>query len=154
MVCHTIKYSGYAIMLWGAIKGDGSRALVKCSIKLNSEANQNVLDENLVELYDSSNIFMQDNAMRHKSASTLTREKVCLLSDWPPQSPYLSIIKNLWATLNRQVSARYQRNSSKIWVFAKEVLENIPNEVIHTLYTLIPKRLQGVLKNNGRHCKY
>ena len=48
-------------MLWGAIKGDGSRDLVKCPIKLNSEAYQNVLDAGLVELYDISNTFMQVN---------------------------------------------------------------------------------------------
>ena len=144
-------------MLWGAIKGNRSRALVKFPIKMNSEAYQNVLDVALVEPYDSSDIFMQDNAPCHKSALTfsyLDQIKVYLLSDWPPQSPDLNIIKNLWETLKRQVSARYPRNSSKLQGFAREEWENIPNEVIHKLYALIPKRLQGFLKNNGRHCKY
>ena len=84
MVCHTIKYGGYAIRLWGAIKDDRSRALVKCPIKLNYEAYQNVLDASLVKLYDSSDIFMQDNAPCHKSASRLAylgQKKMCLLSD-------------------------------------------------------------------------
>ena len=79
MVCHTMKYGGYAIMQRGAIKPDGSRALVKCPIKLNSEAYQNVLYAGLVKLYDSTDIFMQDNAPCHKSASTLAyldQEKV------------------------------------------------------------------------------
>ena len=44
MVRHTMKYGRYAIMLWGAIKGDWSRALLKCPIKLNSDTYQNVLN--------------------------------------------------------------------------------------------------------------
>ena len=71
MVYHTMKYGRYAIMLSGAIKGDGSRVLVKFPINLNSEIYQNVLGAGLVELYDSSDIFMQDNGPCHKSASTL-----------------------------------------------------------------------------------
>jgi len=36
LVCRTMKYGGYSIIVWGAIKGNGSRALVKCPITLNS----------------------------------------------------------------------------------------------------------------------
>ena len=79
LVCHTMKYGGYTIMLWGAIKDDGSRALIKCPIKLNSNGYQNVLESGLVELYGDSDIFMQDNAPCLKSASTLTYlEKRCV----------------------------------------------------------------------------
>jgi len=94
---------------------------------------------------------MQDNAPCHNSASTfayLDQKKM------PPQSPDLNVIENLWATLKRQVSARYPINSSELWAFAKDEWENILNEVIHKQYASIPKRLQGVLKNNGQHCKY
>jgi len=157
LVCHTMKYGGYAIMIWGAIKGDGSRALVKCPIKLNSDGYQNVLEAGLVELYEDSNIFMQDNAPCHKSQSTLAyldKKKVCLLSDWPPQSPDVNIIENLWSTLKRKVTERYPRNAGELWAFAKEEWDAIPNIAIQNLYASIPKRLQAIIKNNGRHCKY
>ena len=88
---------------------------------------------------------MQGNASCHKSASTLEYldlKNMFLLSDWPPQSPDLNIIKNLWVTLKRKVPTRYPKNSSELWAFGKEEGENIPNEVIHKLYASIPKRLQ------------
>ena len=157
LVCRTMKYGGYSIMLWGAIKGDGSRVLIKCPRTLNSSGYQTVLDEGLTPLYDASNIFMQDNAPCHKSASTLAyleRKKVCLLSDWPPQSPDLNIIENLWAQLKRKVSERFPRNSSELWNFAKEEWYNIHNDAIYKLFDSIPRRLKAVIKNHGRHCKY
>ena len=115
LVCHTMKYGRYAIMLWGAIKGDGSLALIKCPIKLNSGGYQNVLESGLVELY--GDIFMQNNVLCHKSASTLAyleKKNVCLLSDWPPQSSDLNIIENLWATLKKKVTARCPRNACEL----------------------------------------
>ena len=87
LVCHTMKYGGYSIMVLGAIKSDGGRALIKCPITLNSSAYQSVLENRLAQLYDENNKFMQDNAPCHKLASTLAYlecKKVCLQSDWPP----------------------------------------------------------------------
>ena len=84
LVCRTMKYGGYSTMVWDDIKGNGSRALVKYQITLNSPEYQAVLDQGLKELYNMSNTFMQDNAPCHKSASTLAfldRRKVCVLSD-------------------------------------------------------------------------
>ena len=140
-----MKYVGYAIMLWSSLKGDGSRALIKCPIKLNSDGNQNVLESRLVELYGDSDIFMQDNAPCHKSASTLVyleKKNVCLLSDWPPQSSDLNIIKNLWTTLKKKVTERCPRNAGEPWASAKEEWDAIPNTFILNLYASIPKHLK------------
>jgi len=70
-VLKTIKYGGFIILLWGAIKGDGSRILVRCPNRLNSEEYQRVLSKELFEVYEASNIFMQDGAICHKSQSTI-----------------------------------------------------------------------------------
>ena len=57
------------------------------------------------------------------------KEEKCLLSDWPPQSPDLNIIENLWAQFKRKVSERFPSNSSKLWNFARKR---------GTTYTMMP----------------
>ena len=111
MVCHTMKYGGYAIMLWSAIISDRLTTLVKCPIKLSSEAYQIVLDAGFGELYDSSDIFMQNNDPCHKSAAILgylDQKEVGLLSDWPQQSPDL-YMSNTKETSLSKVSKKFQR---------------------------------------------
>ena len=97
-VVQTKKYGEFHIMIWGAIKDDGSRILVRCPRRLNSTAYQDVLDARLFQIYDSDSVYVQDNASCHKSESTmkyLEKQQICLLSNWPPQSPDINIIENL-----------------------------------------------------------
>ena len=56
-VLKTVKYGGFSILLWGAIKGDGTRILVRCPNRLNSEEYQRVSSKGLFEVYEVSNIF-------------------------------------------------------------------------------------------------
>jgi len=57
-------------MVWGAIKGDGSRMLIRCPIRLDSISYQAVLDEGLRDILSEASIFMQDRAPCHRSRST------------------------------------------------------------------------------------
>jgi len=85
-VTKTVKYGGKSILLWRAIKGDGTRTLVRCPFRLNSKEYQAVLSKGLFHAYDTSNIFVQDGATCHKSLCTmqfLEEKKVCLMEDWP-----------------------------------------------------------------------
>jgi hypothetical protein len=156
-VVQTKKYGGVHIMVWGAIKGDGSRILVRCPRRLNSTAYQDVLAAGLFHIYDSESVFVQDNAPCHKSESTmkyLEKKHICLLSDWPPQSPDINIIENLWSILKSKVDKRSPKSTSELWKAVEEEFYSIPHSVIINLYDSIPRRLQAVLKNNGAHTKY
>jgi len=144
-------------MVWGAIKSDSSRILVRYPRRLNSTSYQDVLDPGLFQIYDSNSVFVQDNAHCHKSESTmkyLEKKHMYLLSDWPPQSKDINIIENLWSILKSKVDKRSPKSTSDLWKAIEEEFYSIPDFVIINLHDSIPRRLQAVLNSNGAHIKY
>jgi len=122
-VTKTVANASFRVMVWGAIKGDGTKILYSCPSILNSDTYQNVFHTALFLELNSNSIFIQDGAPCHMSRSTLRfleNHEVCLLSDWPSQSLDLSIIKNLWATLKKNVTRRYPKNKVDLWVILQE----------------------------------
>ena len=77
-------------MVWGAIKENGTRIPKRCP--------ENVLQKMLLPIYEPQNIFQHDGAPCHESgfvSSFLDKSFICILSDWPAQSPDLNIIEPL-----------------------------------------------------------
>jgi len=156
-VLKTVKYGGYSVLVWGLIKADGTRMLIRCPHILNSVEYQTVLRNGLIRVYNSDEIFVQDGAPCHRSASTqqyLETKNVCVLSDWPPQSPDLNIIEHMWAILKARVAKRYCSNSGELWSIVKEEWDRIPMETVQKLYMSIPRRLKHTLANKGLHSHY
>lgn len=153
----TLKYGGLTIMVWGAIKGDGSRYLMKCPDRLDSIKYQLLLTKGLRKLYNYDNIFMQDGAPCHKSKSTLDfldGRNICVLADWPAQSPDLNIIENLWSILKARIRKRIITNIDQLWECAQQEFYAIDNKIIIDLFESIPRRLQRIISNKGYPCKY
>jgi transposase len=156
-ILKNVRFCSKSVLIWGAIKGDGSRILIRCPTRLDSTAYQEVLDEGLQDMYADDSIFMQDGAPCHTSRSTMSyleNKKICLLSDWPPQSPDINVIENMWSTLKRNVSQFNVTSSDDLWNVTLKAWNDIPIETIYNLYKSIPRRLKAVLKAKGHHSKY
>jgi len=48
--CKTVKYRGISVLVWGAIRSDGNRVLVKCPHRLDSLEYQQILSKGLPEI--------------------------------------------------------------------------------------------------------
>ena len=79
---------------------------------------------------------------------------ICLLSDWPAQSPNLNIIENLWSILKTRVRKRIISNNTDLWEVIKEEFYALDNATIINLYSSIPARLNKVIKAKGYQIKY
>lgn len=146
-----------SIMVWGAIRGDGTRVLIKAERNVDSVEYQRILDCGLPAIYNSRHIFQQDGAPCHRSQSTmnyLTRKSLRLLPDWPANSPDISIIENLWTILKQKIRERQPTSVNELWEVAKQEWENIPNDTIITLYESLPNRINAVLTASGASTKY
>ncbi|KAI6659527.1 Transposable element Tcb2 transposase [Oopsacas minuta] len=103
--------------------------------------------------------FMQDNAPCHKSKKVLSwfgSKKVSIL-DWPPQSPDLNPIENLWALLFTAVREKHEQKINtlqELRVAIREEWGKIPIDILQRLYASIPVRLKEVKKAKGNATKY
>ena len=104
-------------MVCRLIKAYGKRTLIRCPHILNSVKYQPVLYKMMLKVYNYNDILVQDGAPGNRSASTqkyLDSKFVCVMNDWPPQSPDLNIIENMWSILRGKVGKRYSRNADDL----------------------------------------
>ena len=107
--------------------------------------------------YELQNIFQQDGAPCHKSrlvTTLLDKAKICVLSDWPAQSPDLNAIESLWRDLKARVSSCRPGNIETLWRTCEEQWTMMPTHVIQNLYKSMPRRIQEVIKMKGMNTKY
>lgn len=156
-VTKSVRQCTGSILVWGAIKQDGTRSMVRCWGRLNSAKYQSVLTEGLLSIYNTSNIFVQDGASCHRSISTmeyLNQNSINVLSNWPPQSPDCNIIENVWSVLKTNVFNNKPRSSFELWKYIQEEWQKIPTNLFKRLYSSIPARLNEIRKSRGGVIKY
>ena len=76
--------------------------------------------------------------------------------EWPPQSPDLNPVENIWDTLLRRVRERSipPNNLKELFLALKEEWARIPITTINDLYEGLPKRLDELKKQKGKSTKY
>lgn len=99
------KKWGTKLFFWGAISVHGVSDLVFIEGRMDSEGYIEVLKEGLLPLYRRHSLqkkdmtFQEDGDPKHQSVKTKNwKEKtgIKFLKDWPPNSPDLNPIENLW----------------------------------------------------------
>ena len=74
--------------------------------------------------------------------------------NFPPQSPDLNPIENLWDHLKREKVKHRSTNKDNLWDVLNQSWNNIKPEVLIKLVHSMPNRVNAVLKAKGGHTKY
>ena len=156
---YTIKTTKFSpsIMVWGAIRHDGKRVIVKCNESVDAYEYQRILDEGLPRIYTTRYIFQQDGATCHTARSTtqyLSQKGIRVMKNWPSQSPDISIIENLWNILKENVKKHDPKSKEELWKFAEEEFYAIPDTRIVELYESLERRIKSILANRGGNTEY
>ena len=147
------------VKVWGFISYTGNRGLVKFEETMNAANYKDLLDNHLREAVPQEEdpayelVFMQDGAKYHSANDVINhlRQRVDVLS-WPPQSPDLNIMENIWAALQQELWVRRNqlRNAGDVWAAAREIFNNFTLMSIRNLYESLPNRINKVIRAKGR----
>ena len=102
-------------------------------------------------------VFQQDNAPCHVSATSrrwFEPHQIEVL-DWPPQSPDLNPIKNLWAILKKKVMRLGPiETKQQLKAAIETAFGEIEETTLLNLVRSMPKRIKGVIGAKGGPVDY
>jgi hypothetical protein len=102
--------------------------------------------------------FQQDNAPCHKSmpVTNFLSQQAFEVMNWPPYSPDLSPIENLWAILKRKVHSvdvtSKEELLARIWIIWNE--DPLVKSACRSLIESMPRRIAACIKAKGGPTKY
>jgi transposase len=79
---------------------------------------------------------------------------VSLLAEWPPNSPDLSPIENLWAIVQRRVDAAGCKTFAEFKKTLQKEWDGVSKQLCSKLITGINTRLAECIKREGRRTDY
>jgi len=156
-VAHPVK-----VNVWGCFSASGQGYIHIFSDNLDGKLCSKIVRDNVPasaqELLpaDKAHYFLMDNAPTHKNAGvreTLHNAGIITL-DFPPYSPDLNPIENLWKIVSDEVEQHQCETVEKLQDVIAAVWEKLDPEMLRKLARSMRKRCKAVIKANGWHTKY
>jgi transposase len=163
-VAPTLKFGGGSLMMWGCMSSKGVGGFCRIFGSMDADLYCEILRGELMDTIEDQNldisevIFQQDNDPKHTSAkaSKALEELGLEVLDWPPQSPDLNPIEELWRHLKLRLG-KYPappEGIEELWARVQKEWKDIPSDVVSNLVESMPRRIQAVLRARGGHTKY
>lgn len=152
----TFKHSK-KLNIWGAVSASGIKSIHIFSENMNADKYVSILKENFLSIYNSDLYFQFDNDPKHTSSKAktfLTKNSIKYL-DFPPYSPDLNPLENIWSILKYNITKR--KGEIKRDNFKNVIIEewnNISDDVIKKIIGSMNKRLNEIIKNRGNYLDY
>lgn len=161
-----------SIMVWAAINFSGKSRLIVMERDddsgkggFSSRSYQDALEEGLLPFIRNGDTFMQDNAPIHRARATLdwlSAHRIEVL-DWPPYSPDLNPIENVWSALKWKLTrtnrpeippgtAEEVRATLKAAIWS--AWDDLSADLIEEIADSMKKRVECVIKNEGWYTPY
>ena len=110
------------------------------------------------KVFNRNNFFWQhDNATCHTAKSSkefFKNNKVDILT-WPPNSPDLNPIENLWGIMTRRVYRTKKVYSSvqELWIAINKCWNSLETELCENLIDGLDERLENIIAKRGGRVK-
>lgn len=147
-------------MIWGSFSYYGFGPIYKIDAIMDQHVYLKILRDITLPFAEENMplrwVLMQDNDPKHTSKRTkqwFKMERIDVM-EWPPQSPDLNPIENLWTDVKFTVSKAKPRNVQQLWEEVQSAWLSIPVERCQRLVNSMPRRCKSVLENKGLSTKY
>lgn len=150
------------VMVWGGVTSNGVLALNFQTARMNAQSYLNILETALPEakevLEDETFIFQHDNAPIHTArvVKCYLEDKNVSVLNWPPYSPDLNIMENLWGWLSRQIysGGKQYDNVPELINAIKNAWNEVPASLLSSLFSSMKRRIFEVISKNGGSTNY
>jgi transposase len=139
------------IHVWGVI-GVGVKRLVILPGNVNQEVYVEYCIKRNVDLFGGK-VLMQDGASSHTAQWTLdelARLKVSVMPRWPPRSPDLNPIEQVWSVLNQVVNDMCPTDAQELEAAVVAAWNSISQEYIDKLVKTFTSKLTKCIALRGR----
>jgi len=159
-----IQQGGYGVMFWGCISKNRAGRLVSVPGSMDSGAYLKTINDELKAEFNAAKknggewVFMQDNAPCHKAKvvrARLQRLKIPVL-DWPPYSPDLNPIENVWSWMKHKLYSKGKECESvkEVEDAFHDIWDNLTPQLCGLFAGNMENRLRAVIEAEGGHTKY
>ena len=158
-VVPTVKHGGSSLLVWGMMTRFGVGPIYGVDGSMWQDQYLHVLENALLphvkNKVGSNFSFQQDNAPCH--ASSLVKEwfqsNDMTPWSWPPQSPDLSPIENLWRDISMGLKQSKPINLHELLSEIQRIWYAIPVERCQWLVDSFPRRIKACISSLGSHTK-
>lgn len=150
---------GPKVHCWGGISARGALKLELFEENLNAKDYLKIISRKVPEinrLYPDGWQWQQDGSGVHRAVivKKFLETKMPQKMDWPPYSPDLSPIENVWGWLKGKVSKDVPKNVNELKRSIKKHWDSMDIEFLAPYFDSMPKRMAMVIENEGRKIKY
>ena len=157
-----VKFGGGGINFWGCVSKNGVGILKEIEGKLTGEKYKEILREcykTSLQQMRIEGLLLEDNDPKHTStvASNFKQNyQIARVENFPPCSPDLNVIENVWSYWEKKVHIRNPANLEELKKFAFEEWQSLNNEkeFFSSLVNSMPTRIEEVIVRNGWYTKY
>jgi transposase len=151
-----------SLMFWGCFAYGGLGPIVPLYGSVTGAAHAKTVKKYVVptmqKFFSRRGIFQEDNATPHKSkvATAVCEAHGIKKLSWPPQSPDLNPIENLWHEMKEAIRKKSPApsNLKELKKYVKRAWRDLPFEYYQRLIDSMPDRVNAVIAANGYHTKY
>ena len=136
---------------WGAIGTNGWRTLRFLDETVSAAVYQKqcLRGKVLSHLRRRGTVFIHDGAKAHTASNAFLRASGVTVPDWPPHSPDLNPIENMWGIVARRVAERAPVSREEFKRCFREEFMGVPDATVDRLVKSFPARLRKCVRLGG-----